>query len=684
MPTLNTLTKENIRILYIDEYASTPSFNLRINKNQRIYSFEKVKDFKTGINKLKNEKFLVLIVNPKDTNRIKQPLQKLQDELHYLSIIIFSDNPEIAQKDFDFKNSVIFLNKKTVNEDSLLSQIQYIIEQKNFNFYIKKLNREFAKIINERTLELEEILKLSQQFTSIFNEDELFTIIFNSLKKIFDFDLALAIICLEEENRLYQCARGKLSHNCIKNAQRESLSIFKKLNNLKLDLSSFYIKTYHLREEEEKIIQEKTLKYKITAPFPILDGLIMLFSHKELSHSKISQNYLQAVAGLINSALQKIAYMKKAEKSKVEAIIENMHDGIVLLNDKSKITMVNPSAKRILQLTNAPFKIGTTLNKIGDCNIKELIDQLRNIHRISGQRNFLQKEINLKSEYDIILSLTASILKSNEIDSNQFILILRNITEEKKAQEQLFMTSKLASLGELAAGIAHEINNPITSVMGYAQFHLMQITDKDKELKEDLQRIFDEGKRVQNIVKSLLSFAREQEHEKKEMDLNKAVSEVLKLFGKQLALNNIKLILELSPNLSKIYGNPSQIQQVIINLIQNAFDAIQQSKKGSIIKLKTQSSGSDVQIIIEDDGPGIPENIKKQIFNPFFTTKPVGKGTGLGLSICHKIIEKHEGKILVKSKMNHGTTFVIQLPALKSQNDQCSDLLSIQNCQVEN
>ena len=237
---------------------------------------------------------------------------------------------------------------------------------------------------------------------------------------------------------------------------------------------------------------------------------------------------------------------------------------------------------------------------------------------------------------------------------------LRDITETKRMQQQLMLTDRLASLGELSAGVAHELNNPLTGVIGFSQ--LILEGDVPPQIREDLGIIASEAQRAAKIVKNLLTFARKQPPVKALHQLNDCIREVLNLRSYEQKNLNIQVIDLLDAALPKVMMDYSQIQQVIINIVINAEFFMTQFHKCGTLTVSTQRHGNYVRASFGDDGPGISGETLRHIFSPFFTTKEVGKGTGLGLSICHGIIQEHGGKIYAESEPGKGATFVVELP----------------------
>ncbi|QGP91030.1 Adaptive-response sensory-kinase SasA [Neomoorella glycerini] len=250
--------------------------------------------------------------------------------------------------------------------------------------------------------------------------------------------------------------------------------------------------------------------------------------------------------------------------------------------------------------------------------------------------------------------------------------LVERYEELKRFERLLIQSEKMAAIGQLAAGLAHEINNPASIILARLECMLSELQNglqpELSSLIKDLQVIGKHARRITTTTQSLLSFARRSTETFLPVDLNEVVEGALSLLGKQLEKGRIQLQKHLDCKLPFIYGNPNQLQQVLINLLQNARDAIIQE---GTIKVSTRSSVSGwVEIEVSDTGVGIaPENLER-IFDPFFTTKEVGKGTGLGLFVTRGIIENHGGRIEVNSQPGQGATFIVTLPAAGTRSGQ--------------
>jgi two-component system NtrC family sensor kinase len=230
----------------------------------------------------------------------------------------------------------------------------------------------------------------------------------------------------------------------------------------------------------------------------------------------------------------------------------------------------------------------------------------------------------------------------------------------RETQEQLIQKEKLASVGQLAAGVAHEINNPLGSVLLYADILRKETPDDNAQQRSDLEMIINEAQRCKVIVNDLLNFSRQNEVMAQETDLNAILDELVDEAGKQEIYSQVQLIPELEPDLPAIQADPLQLRQLFLNLMNNAAEAMPEGGRLTVRTRRGPSQGF-VTAEVEDTGIGIPESNMKKLFTPFFTTKPIGKGTGLGLAIIYGIVKMHRGQIKVRSQPGKGTTFTVVL-----------------------
>lgn len=241
--------------------------------------------------------------------------------------------------------------------------------------------------------------------------------------------------------------------------------------------------------------------------------------------------------------------------------------------------------------------------------------------------------------------------------------IYRDLTAPRVFQSRLLQTEKLAALGQMVTGVAHELSNPLTTILGYAQRLLLR-NDEESGRSSEARKIFQEAERATVILRQLLLHARETRPERRPVSLNHLVMRALELQRFGLTAEKIQIALDLDPVLSMVHGDAGQLQQVLMNLLGNARQAIEEKGRGGTILIRTRlASERRVTLEVKDDGPGIPEGIRARIFDPFFTTKPAGVGTGLGLGIVLSIVREHGGHISVDSTPGAGASFLIELPA---------------------
>lgn len=235
--------------------------------------------------------------------------------------------------------------------------------------------------------------------------------------------------------------------------------------------------------------------------------------------------------------------------------------------------------------------------------------------------------------------------------------------EKAELQKQLMGSDKLATIGKLAAGMAHEINEPLNAVLGFAE-----LIKKDKAISvtslNDLEKIIEASLHARKIIKEVLIFSRQADTQKEIVSLNKIIEEGLYLFERQCAINNIEVVYELSEELPFIEGDSSQIQQVLVNIVLNAMNSM---PGGGRLVVKTYATGDKVFLVVKDNGIGMSETTKKRAFDPFFTTRSAQEGTGLGLSVVYGIVSMHNGKIKVDSELGKGSRFEIMFPGSRKQ-----------------
>jgi len=350
-------------------------------------------------------------------------------------------------------------------------------------------------------------------------------------------------------------------------------------------------------------------------------------------------------------------------------LIESSVDGIIAADMKGNIFIFNKGAEAL-----TGYKAEEVIGKLHITKIyregvaKEIMKKLRSQEH-GGVGKFIPAQMNAVNKFgqEIPIQLSAALIyngSGQEIASVGIFTDLRaRLSMEKKLQEthlQLVSSEKMASLGKLAAGIAHEINNPLGGILIYSSLMIEDLPEDDPR-RGDLVRIVQEAGRCKEIVKSLLEFARQTEPKMEPTDVNRAISDGLFFLVNQALFHNIHIVKQLDSFLPFVRANAGQLKQVFVNIIVNAAEAMHGNGTLTITTFRVPG-GKTVSVEFTDTGEGIPAENFTRIFDPFFTTKEVGKGTGLGLATSYGIIEDHGGRISVKSQVGEGTTFTIELP----------------------
>ena len=394
-----------------------------------------------------------------------------------------------------------------------------------------------------------------------------------------------------------------------------------------------------------------------------------VLSSGEVTFWENTANPIRDAGGRIVSCLEigrNITERKKMEEAlrdseeKLRKMFESATDGISVIDLKGIITEVN---QRTAEMHGFSSK-----DELRGKSAFELLAP-RDHERIAANMKKVIKQGAIRGvEYTLLRAdgsefpgeLSTSALKDARGNLIGHITIVRDISAQKQQSEQLMMADRLASIGELAAGTAHELNNPLTSVIGFSQ--LLMEKDIPDDIREDVKLIYNEAKRAADVTKNLLTFARKHRPVKQLSQINNIIEDVLKLRAHEHKVNGIEVKRRLAHDLPEIMVDYFQMQQVFLNIIINAEYFMTEAHKRGTLTITTKKQNSSVRISITDDGPGIPPENLSRIFDPFFTTKEAGKGTGLGLSICHGIVTEHGGHIYARNQPGKGATLVVELP----------------------
>lgn len=350
----------------------------------------------------------------------------------------------------------------------------------------------------------------------------------------------------------------------------------------------------------------------------------------------------------------------KREKQFIDRLIEHANALIGAANEKGKLVIFNRCFEEVSGFSKQEALGKDPLELLVPEEYREAASQ--QIKNVTEERPVHDIEAPIRTKDGRLLTVNWSAATAGLASGNSMIIVVgQDVTEQKRMHEELVQSKKLASVGELVSGVAHELNNPLTAVMGYSQLLSTEKALSEKH-RQMAQKIFESATRSKRIVENLLAFARKKKPEKHEVALNEVLEKTLALREHHLLVHNMRIVRDYGEGLPPIYADGHQLQQVFLNVINNAYDAMYEAHGGGTLVVRTYKRRNRVAIEFLDDGPGVPASIQEKIFDPFFTTKEVGKGTGLGMSLSYGIVREHGGRIYLDQSYQTGAKFVIELP----------------------
>jgi signal transduction histidine kinase len=360
-----------------------------------------------------------------------------------------------------------------------------------------------------------------------------------------------------------------------------------------------------------------------------------------------------------NANLEAWRWELMQSRNTLRAMFDSIPTSIYIVDGKYKIVAINTS--RSIRAEQKPN------NLVGLICYEVLYNHSQPCQGCRVNETFLSKKSTIRSDRQWIKNdqitdweiSTYAILDESD-EPSQVIIFEQDVTQEKRLEANLIQSEKLAAVGQLAAGVAHEINNPLSAVIANAQLLRRDLPEDSLDARESVELIEIAGLRASQVVRNLMGFARKEQYDFVAIDLNETVLNALSLVKHELASRSMEIKTNLQEDLPMIHASKDHLQSVWINIILNALDSMESGK--GVIQISTAFLDEEFKVRFSDNGAGIPPDKVNKIFEPFFTTKDPGRGTGLGLSICHRIIKQHGGFIQVDSLTGTGTTFTISLP----------------------
>lgn len=398
-----------------------------------------------------------------------------------------------------------------------------------------------------------------------------------------------------------------------------------------------------------------------------LCGVIQLFIAVSmiilvLEEARATLNRVLETSRFNRRACVGLQHQVRTSEDRYHKLFEQASDAIVIVNTGNlDLLEANHRAKRLLML--ARFEPGKASlrsfleprsSEAATRTGPELFEHIRHC-----------RTLNLVAQDGTKTPVEAEAMAIEFEGAPAYQFAFRELTERVRLEQQLRQSEKLSALGQMISGIAHELNNPLAVIKGYLDL-ILSHHDLPERTRNDLLKVARESNRAAKLVGNFLSFARERPAQRTGVDINPLVERVADLRKFDLRSARTELTVSLEPDLAQVHADPDQIQQVLVNLINNALQAVGNRTRPGQVRLTTKRINGMIRILVEDNGPGVPRDLESKIFEPFFTTKEVGQGTGLGLSIAHSIVSEHNGRIFCQTSSLGGACFVIDLPVAEA------------------
>jgi GAF domain-containing protein len=546
----------------------------------------------------------------------------------------------------------------------LSGQISIALENAVLYDQVRQHADELEQLIDQRTLELTNLYELSQRIAYTLGYEDLLKLLLSHLRAVVGCDLASGCLALDGYRFFFVETTRELAAEAMTEIRKSALEVFGRhsVSAQKLELAPVEL----IRAPDYNKRLPPLEKVASLISFPLMlgrktVGALIVAREKENVFGDYQLRLLETFAIQAGSALERIAAILDAEQKRLEGLVEHLPVGVILLDTDYRLLVANPLARSILSALNSSLD-GGYLTRLDSYPLEELIYRYRDplpVEIISDgpPRRVFEAQVRPMGK-----------------GSQQWVMTLREVTQEREIQSRVQMQDRLATVGQLAAGIAHDFNNIMAAILVYTDL-LMSDPSLPKTSHDRLVIIEQQVQRAASLIRQILDFSRRAVMEQSSLDLLPFIKELERMLGRVMP-ETIRLELSYKPGEYLVHADPTRLQQVFINLAVNSRDAMPQ---GGVLHfsidhyrlnpdedppLPDLEPGEWIKITVRDSGEGIPPEVLPHIFEPFFTTKPVGQGTGLGLAQVYGIIKQHEGHIDVCSRVGEGTEFFIYLPTL--------------------
>ncbi len=545
----------------------------------------------------------------------------------------------------------------------LADQISIAIENAVLYERVRQHAQELELTVAQRTQELSELYELSQAIGSTISFDELLLLLLEHLQRAMHGCMVMGSLRVDSGWISYIYSLNDLPTNEIENVKaywQQCLQMMPAGTALP-DPDDLVVLLQAPRQDEVTFPRPESFVHMLIGSKEEPVGLLIAAGEKEWTAMPEQQRLLETFALQAAAAVQRISAVRAEEHRRLEGLVEHLPVGVCLLDQDMHLLLANPLGHYYLEMLNGEGNTAV-VDKLGLVPLSELI---------SFRDPPPPVEIALPEQPRVVFEVQ---VRSMRLASNQWIVTLRDVTQEREAQLRIRMQERLATVGQLAAGIAHDFNNIMAAILVYADL-LLHDQNMGAASRERVDIIQQQVQRAASLIRQILDFSRRAVMEQSALDLEPFIAELEKMLVRVMP-ETIRIRLRCAPGDYWITADPSRLQQVFINLALNSRDAMPDGgllsfnvdtleiPANGVPPLPEMHPGWWIRVAVSDTGSGISEQALPHIFEPFYTTKPVGQGTGLGLAQVYGIIKQHEGHIDVRSVPGNGATFTIYLPKL--------------------
>ncbi|MFQ5702369.1 MAG: histidine kinase dimerization/phospho-acceptor domain-containing protein, partial [Acidobacteriota bacterium] len=485
-----------------------------------------------------------------------------------------------------------------------------------------RLQAELQAGVDERTGELSALYEVSRSLGFVLAVEDLFQLVCEALRRSVHCDLCAFTLYMPGRREMSIRAGPAAGEAAVRAFSRDVLKHLGKPAGRGPGEVAVHVSRTDPSDAEPPEAGAQPLRSTVHAPLQLRGEIVGQLSMGSCGAGKFTatnRRLLQTIASQAALTLDRLRTAREAETSRIHSMLESMAEGVLLLDRDLKIMMLNPAAEaHLTAITGA--SPGPALESLGEIDMRSMIRDRQEpgsrtrpfeVEDSSGTRAF---------------SVTCSPVRDASASVDGMVVVISDITEARRLQAHLAQSEKLSALGEMISGVAHELNNPLASVMGNAE--LLQEQEASESVRRKVLAIRKEAQRCRKIVSNLLHFSRGHAPEHGPVDINAGIQAVLQLLEHQLKVDSVKVDVDLEQALNAVMGDSHLLQQVFLNIVFNAYQAMQEKVGPGRLTIRSRNGRHRVVVEISDNGPGIPPAILKKIFDPFFSTKEVGRGTG--------------------------------------------------------